>query len=86
MKQIIFLSLIAFTPAVFFAQDTNTAKAKELVSKMTLDEKASLVVGLGMKLPGLNPADGALVGQTMDKVAGAAGTTFAIEHLGIPPQ
>lgn len=84
MKQIIFLSLIAFTPAVFFAQDVNTAKAKELVSKMTLDEKASLVVGLGMKLPGLNPADGALVGQTMDKVAGAAGTTFAMDHLGIP--
>ena len=83
MKRIIFLSLIVLTPAVFYAQD-NTAKAKELVSKMTLDEKASLVVGLGMKLPGMTPPGGALVGQTMDKVAGAAGTTFAIDHLGIP--
>ena len=84
MKRIIFLSLVAFTPSTFFAQDANTAKAKELVSKMTLEEKANLVAGLGMKLPGMNPPAGALVGQTMDKVAGAAGTTYAIEHLGIP--
>ena len=84
MKQIIFLSFIAIFPAVSFSQEANTAKAKELVGKMTLDEKASLVVGLGMKLPGMTPPGGALVGQTMDKVAGAAGTTFAIDHLGIP--
>ncbi len=84
MKRIVFLSLIVITPSIFFAQDANTAKAKELVSKMTLDEKVSLLVGLGMKLPGMKPADGALVGQTMDKVAGAAGTTFAIDRLGIP--
>jgi beta-glucosidase len=84
MKQIIFLSFISMLPSAIFSQDGNTAKAKELVSKMTLDEKASLVVGLGMKLPGMPETAGALVGQTMDKVAGAAGTTFAIDHLGIP--
>ena len=66
------------------AQNDHTAQAKLLVSKMTLDEKINLVVGMGMKLPGVNATDGALVGQTMDKVAGAAGTTFAIEHLGLP--
>lgn len=72
---------IAFSAA---AQNANTAQAKVLVSKMTLEEKVNLVVGMGMKLPGVNATDGALVGQTMDKVAGAAGTTFAIEHLGLP--
>ena len=84
MKRFAFFSFISFFPAVIFSQDANTAKAKELVSKMTLDEKASLVIGMGMKIPGVNANDGALVGQTMDKVAGAAGTSFAIDHLGIP--
>jgi beta-glucosidase len=84
MKRIILLSFIALTPSIFFAQVDNTAKARELVNKMTLDEKINLVVGLGMKLPGMTPPGGAMVGQTMDKVAGAAGTTFAIDHLGIP--
>ncbi len=82
-KTIVYLTtfFMAFSAA---AQNANTAQAKILVSKMTLDEKINLVVGMGMKLPGVNATDGALVGQTMDKVAGAAGTTFAIEHLGLP--
>ncbi len=58
-------------------------KAKELVSKMTLEEKINLVVGMGMNMPGNAPA-AAPVGQTMDKVEGAAGTTFAIAHLNLP--
>jgi beta-glucosidase len=82
MKKII-LSLTALVAvASVTAQTDNAAKAKQLVSKMTLEEKVNLVVGLGMKLPGMT--GGALVGQTMDKVAGAAGTTYAIDHLGIP--
>jgi beta-glucosidase len=66
------------------AQTGTTAQAKVLVSKMTLDEKINLVVGMGMKLPGMDDGKGALVGKTLDKVAGAAGTTFAIDRLGIP--
>lgn len=62
---------------------SQTPTAKELVSKMTLDEKANLVVGMGMNMPGMNTG-APVVGQTMDKVAGAAGTTFAIPQLGIP--
>ena len=50
---------------------------------MTLEEKVNLVVGMGMNLPGMSQAS-APVGQTMDKVEGAAGTTFAITHLGLP--
>lgn len=77
------LSLTALVAVVsVLAQAGNAAKAKQLVGKMTLEEKVNLVVGLGMKIPGMT--GGALVGQTMDKVAGAAGTTYAIDHLGIP--
>ena len=82
-KTIVYLTtfFMAFSAT---AQNASTAQAKVLVSKMTLDEKINLLVGMGMKIPGVNATDGALVGQTMDKVAGAAGTTFAIEHLGLP--
>ena len=53
---------------------------KEVVSAMTLEEKAHFLIGMGMKLPGGAPT----VGMTQDKVPGAAGTTFAIPRLGIP--
>lgn len=53
---------------------------KEVISAMTLEEKAKLVVGNGFKMPGIGP----VIGQTQDKVEGAAGTTFAIPRLGIP--
>ena len=77
--------LIVLTTYNLSAQTYNSAKAKELVGKMTLEEKASLVVGLGMKLPGMElPSSGPVVGQTEDKVPGAAGNTFAILRLGIP--
>jgi beta-glucosidase len=48
---------------------------------MTLEEKAKLVVGNGMRMPGNSQPT---VGQTQAKVPGAAGTTIAIPRLGIP--
>lgn len=77
--------LLATLASVLVAatSSSQTPNAKTLVSKMTLEEKVNLVVGMGMNIPGMN--NGApVVGQTMDKVAGAAGTTFAISQLGIP--
>jgi beta-glucosidase len=59
-------------------------KAQELVKKMSLEEKVNLVVGMGMNLPGMNNTTGPVVGQTMDKVPGAAGSTYAIPGLGLP--
>jgi beta-glucosidase len=78
--------ILATAVSLFFTVPafTQTNKAKELVSKMTLEQKARLVVGMGMNLPGVSSTDGPVVGQTMDKVPGAAGTTFAIPGLGIP--
>lgn len=76
-----FLSFILLSSLAPFAQ---TTRSKELVKKMTLDEKLSLVVGMGMNLPGFNMPSGPTVGQTMNKVPGAAGTTYPITRLGIP--
>ncbi|MEM2368368.1 MAG: beta-glucosidase [Candidatus Bathyarchaeia archaeon] len=47
----------------------------EIVSKMTLEEKARIVVGVGM--PGF-------FGNPQSRVPGAAGETHSIERLGIP--
>ena len=77
---------------------------QEVVAAMTLDEKAHLVVGMGMSMAALPasmtsllkdsgakkaftpPASsgGPVIGQTMNKVPGVAGTTFAIPRLNIP--
>ena len=51
---------------------------KEVIAAMTLEEKAQLVVGNGFSIPGMSQA------RAPEKVAGAAGSTFAIPRLGIP--
>ncbi|MGY4535829.1 beta-glucosidase [Mucilaginibacter sp. UYNi724] len=53
---------------------------QQIINAMTLEEKAKLVVGNGFSMPGAGPT----IGQTQDKVSGAAGTTYAIPRLGIP--
>ena len=55
----------------------------EIVAEMTLEEKAILVVGVGMDHEDtLNTT--ATVGSSADLVPGAAGSTHAIPRLGIP--
>lgn len=82
--KLVMTAIFLVTAASLKAQD-NYTKAKEIVGKMTTDEKINLVVGMGMKLGSFNMPGGApLVGQTMDKVPGAAGTTFSLPHLGLP--
>lgn len=79
-----FAVLLLLTPSFLFSQN-NIAKAKEIVRKMSLEEKINLVVGMGMKMGAMSMPGGAPnVGQTMDKVPGAAGTTFAVPQLGLP--
>ena len=82
MKKIICIAF--FMNAVWSAEaQTNYAdQAKAMVTKMTTEEKAALVTGMGMNIPGLTT--GGAVGQTEDKVPGAAGTTFSIPRLGLP--
>ena len=52
----------------------------QIVSAMTLEEKAHLVVGADMK----DIAAGGEVGDTEKMVPGAAGITYPIPRLGIP--
>ena len=54
---------------------------EDVIGAMTLEEKARFVVGNGMA--GFDGTS-AVVGSTEDLVPGAAGTTYAIERLGIP--
>lgn len=56
-------------------------RAEDLVSKMTDDEKAKMMLGTGMPgFDGLTPVIGAIEGR----VPGAAGGTYEVKRLGIP--
>lgn len=58
------------------------ASLDEVVSALTLEEKARLVVGTGMT--GFTTGDSAIVAEIKNQVPGAGGTTFAVPRLGIP--
>ncbi len=86
MKKLLSLTiiLISFFSGKLIAQNApqlGKASVKDIVAAMTLEEKAKLVVGNGFAMPG---AGEPTIGQTKDKVPGAAGTTYAIPRLGIP--
>jgi len=87
---LIFLMIYLPIPVVFLSAQTSKSlpqlgksPVREVIAAMTLEEKAKLVTGNGFRMPGARP-QGPVIGQTQDKVPGAAGTTFAIPRLGIP--
>jgi beta-glucosidase len=86
-KRLLQLALVSFTfTGSLLAQNApqlGKSPIKDVIKAMTLEEKVSLIVGKGFNLPGVNTG-GPTVGQTQDKVPGAAGTTHAIPRLGIP--
>jgi beta-glucosidase len=58
---------------------------RDVVAAMTKEEKVSLVVGTGIRRPGVSAdRQGPAIGETDRGVPGAAGTTAAIPRLGIP--
>lgn len=58
---------------------------KEVIAAMTLKEKSRLVVGMGLKIPGLTLPDAdPEADKWPEKVPGAAGRTHPIPRLGIP--
>lgn len=98
MKRISVIFLIACVCTVTgLSQGTVTAtlgkdQVKKVIAAMTLEEKAAFVVGTGMKLPGMPGGNGqqgsnqtSAIGETKNLVSGAAGTTYVITRLGIPP-
>lgn len=80
-KRYIMIMAVAATTAIY-TQAGNQASIDDIIAKMSLEEKAHIVVGTGMK----NASNGqAVIGTTIDLVAGAAGTTYSIPELGITP-
>ncbi|MGA2406434.1 MAG: glycoside hydrolase family 3 N-terminal domain-containing protein [Bacteroidales bacterium] len=107
MKRILIASVLSVSFVISGNSQTgNTPKlgkdpVKKVIAAMALEEKAALVVGTGMLMPGgpppsattsnppanppANPPSGPVIGQTHNLVAGAAGTSFALPRLGITP-
>ncbi len=56
----------------------------DVVKAMTLQEKANLLVGQGMYVPGMPMFGAGEPTAAQKRVTGAAGTTYAIPRLGIP--
>ena len=59
----------------------NTINREEVMSKLSLEDKAHFVIGVGMA--GFS-GDNAVIGATRNLVPGAAGTTYPLDSLGIP--
>ena len=58
----------------------NTINHEEVMSKLSLEDKAHFVIGIGMV--GVS-GDNAVIGATRSLVPGAAGTTYPLDSLGI---
>jgi beta-glucosidase len=86
MKKIltIFITFIFITALSFPQEKTQKGNIQKLISQMTLEEKAKLVVGMGVNFPGAPPSNEPAIGQILDKVPGAAGSTYEIPRLEIP--
>ena len=59
----------------------STIDQQEVMSKLSLEDKAHFVIGSGME--GFS-GDNAVIGATKSLVPGAAGTTYPLDSLGIP--
>ena len=84
---LVFSSLMCKTNAPQVPQ-LGKSTVKEVIAAMTLEEKAKMVVGMGMTVPGapagfLPPTDSADA-KIPQKVAGTSGRTHPIPRLGIP--
>jgi beta-glucosidase len=90
------LSAASLHPQNTQALQLGKAPVKQIVAAMSLEEKASLVVGKGgMTAPSSGPGTtapaaagvapaGPMIGQMQALVAGAAGRTYDLPRLGIP--
>lgn len=89
MKKILLSICILSFANTTFAQlpQLNKNNIPTIIKALTLEEKARLIMGLGMNVPGdllgpnTSPPDTI---KTFNPVAGSAGVTYAIPRLGIP--
>ena len=84
-KEILFavaaVTLMAACTATDKAVTKKIINQEEVMTKMTLEDKAHFVIGTGMA--GFS-GDDAVIGATRSLVPGAAGTTYPLDSLGIP--
>jgi beta-glucosidase len=83
-KTLLLSALITATTLPAHAQSVpqlHNDNIESVIATMTLEEKATLVVGDGMDGFSMQP----VIGSSSSIVPGAAGTTKDIPHLGIPP-
>ena len=83
-RLLIFCAAVAAAASVTAAEPLQLRKDNidEIVKAMTIEEKAHLVVGTRMRD---NQSAAGEVGYTRKIIPGAAGTTYPIPRLGIPP-
>ena len=89
MKKLFFVQIVVVATLVAgqsaFAQEKEPQfgkdPIKEIVKKMTLEEKVRVVVGKGFSVPGLSMG---AVDNTPDKLAAISGHTIANPKFGIP--
>lgn len=79
-KKTLFVCVVA-SMLVNCTSHVDQLNKQEVISKLSVVDKAHLLIGTGMK-----GADGnnAVIGRTQSLVPGAAGTTYPIDSLGIP--
>ena len=83
-KSVLFLAVAALAAGCATADKQapkNTINQEEVMSKLTLEDKAHFVIGTGMA--GFSGND-AVIGATRNLVSGAAGTTYPLDSMGIP--
>ena len=83
MKKVLFFAIAALAVGCTNTDKVtkNTINQEEVMAKMSLEDKAHFVIGVGMK--GFS-GDDAVIGATQSIVPGAAGTTYPLDSLGIP--
>ena len=81
-------ALIVFSLLVFAQEVPKLGKnsVNEVIKAMTLEEKATLVVGTGFYMPGISIPGMPTTepGEGQKRVPGASGAVYAIPRLGIP--
>ena len=82
-REVIFAALLLSAQAVFSQEklpQLGKSSTGEIVKAMTLEEKAALVTGTGLRFNGSGP----VIGEADGRVPGAAGNTMNVNRFGIP--
>jgi beta-glucosidase len=74
------ITLTTISTSAYAFPKMGVSSIDEVVQALSIEEKVKIIRGTGMAIPSNGPA----VGETKDRVPGAAGSTYAIERLGIP--